>query len=101
MYGGKTSERRKSVQVEMLNYLSDKYCIDCQTTDFRVLEFDHLREKKTDVSRMVAGGYAWASILKEIAKCEIVCCNCHRIRSFKRVNSYKIQVGSIPATTIK
>lgn len=92
MYGGKTSQRRTIAQHQMLNYLSNKSCFDCHNTDFRVLEFDHISNKKMNVSSMVAGGYAWSTILSEIQKCEIVCANCHRIRTFRRSNSYKIQL---------
>lgn len=48
-----------------------------------VMDFDHIRgEKKYNVGMMVAHGHAWESILEEINKCELVCSNCHRIRSF-------------------
>lgn len=90
MYGGKTNFRRAHVQKLMLKYLSTKHCIDCQNDDIRVLEFDHLRDKSKGIAEMVAGGYAWDSILKEIDKCEIVCANCHRVRTHTRADTYRI-----------
>jgi len=47
------------------------------------MDFDHIRGKKlSSVSQML-----WRSralIAEEIAKCEVVCANCHRTRSRKR-----------------
>jgi len=31
-------------------------------------------------------GYAWQSVLDEIAKCQLVCANCHRIKSILESN---------------
>jgi hypothetical protein len=34
---------------------------------------------------MVHDGFSLAAIKKEIEKCEIVCANCHRIRTYNRL----------------
>lgn len=73
----------------MLEYLSDKSCIDCGESDSVVLEFDHLRDKEMGVSTMMGTGYSWDAILLEIEKCEIVCANCHKRRTAKQFNWYK------------
>lgn len=46
-----------------------------------VLEFDHIASKRTNVTTLVWRGAAWPTIEKEIAKCEVRCANCHRIRT--------------------
>lgn len=77
-------------RVKMLEILKKSSCADCGGTDFRVLEFDHVRGKKRQhVSVMVGCGWAWKQIEEEIKKCDIVCANCHRIRTFKRCSSYR------------
>ena len=76
----------------IVDYLSSKSCIDCGNLDSRVLEFDHLPEFKKfkDVSYLIAGGYSEEIIRKEIDKCEVVCCNCHRVRTINRSkNNYR------------
>lgn len=46
------------------------------------MDFDHQKDKFKAVSRMVREGYGEEKILQEIAKCELVCAVCHRIRTF-------------------
>lgn len=59
-------------------------CADCGNKNPIVLDFDHLGNKKYNVSRMVHDGMSWKAIKKEIEKCEVVCANCHRIRTHNR-----------------
>jgi predicted RNA-binding Zn-ribbon protein involved in translation (DUF1610 family) len=67
-------------------YLAAHPCVDCGITDIRVLEFDHVRgTKKGNIAMMIQrGGYSWAAIEAEIAKCEVRCVNCHRIKTSER-----------------
>jgi hypothetical protein len=48
------------------------------------MQFDHVKGKKIGISRAVNYGYSINNIMKEISKCEIVCANCHAIRTFTR-----------------
>lgn len=70
-------------RAQIREYLLAHPCVDCGETDPDVLEFDHLRDKTMDVSRMVAIGWKWAKIFAEIQKCEVRCANDHR-RATKR-----------------
>ena len=76
---------------KMHEYLSAKKCQDCEMSDFRVLDFDHREgEKKiSNVSKMILILKPWAKILEEIKKCDIVCGNCHKERSYRRFGYYK------------
>jgi hypothetical protein len=60
-------------------------CKDCGESNPIVLDFDHLKDKKYNVSRMIHDGFSWKAIKKEIEKCEVVCANCHRIRTYNRL----------------
>jgi len=65
-------------------------CTDCGNTNPNVLEFDHVNDNKiNNVSTLVSTGYCWELISKEIDKCEIVCRNCHTIRTAKRGGWYR------------
>ena len=72
-------------------YLEGKSCVDCGNKDIRVLEFDHVRgEKLYHVSYMVTKAYKLDLVKQEIEKCDIRCCNCHRIiTQERRVNKSK------------
>jgi hypothetical protein len=80
---------------QMWELLIKSKCMDCGISDPRVLEFDHRpeEEKQFDISRSVAGSTrSWKSIEEEINKCDIVCSNCHKIRTMTRGN-YKRYVS--------
>lgn len=61
-------------------------CLDCKGVfPPECMDFDHLPEypKSFGIMRAYAS-YSKERILAEIAKCEIVCANCHRIRTAAR-----------------
>lgn len=56
-------------------------CADCGVSyPYYVMDFDHLRDKSMNIAEMWQS-CSWKAIKEEIAKCEIVCSNCHRIRT--------------------
>ena len=66
-------------------YLSEHPCVDCGYKDVRCLEFDHVTgDKSYDIARMLNNGISWLTIEAEIAKCEVRCANCHRIKTNER-----------------
>ena len=72
----------------MWDYLKKHPCVDCGEKNPIVLEFDHLRDKLIEVSRLVQ----YTSINKvqsEIEKCEIRCANCHRRKTAIQFGWYK------------
>ncbi len=82
-------------QENLFDYLDDLECADCGEDDSRVLQFDHVRGPKVrNVAQMVAFGYCWDTILKEIAKCEIVCANCHAKRTAQRGGFWRGDVST-------
>jgi hypothetical protein len=85
--------RRKRARAEvrtrfLLEYFAENPCEDCGETDPLVLEFDHLRDKSFEVTHQLASRN-WQPILDEIAKCEVVCANCHRRRTAQRRGSLR------------
>jgi hypothetical protein len=68
-------------RAQIVGYLRQHPCVDCGESDIVVLQFDHLRDKKYDVARMLNGGFIWPTIQREIDKCEVRCANCHRLKT--------------------
>ena len=76
------------------NIKSECSCIDCGCSDIRVLEFDHVRGKKhNSVSRLLATAASWEKISIEIAKCEVRCANCHRLKTIERGGWWRSKAG--------
>ena len=91
---GYARRRREERQREVWEYLRSHACVDCGEPDPVVLEFDHLRDKVDNISKMASLKKPWAAILAEIAKCEVVCANCHRRRTAHRINSLRYRWGN-------
>jgi hypothetical protein len=72
----------------LLEYLRDHPCVDCGESDPLVLEFDHVGEKSFEIGAGLPDRN-WDSILREIAKCEVVCANCHRRRTAQRFGTVR------------
>jgi hypothetical protein len=71
---------------QFVNSLKSQPCPDCgRRYPSYVMDFDHVRgEKLENIARMVTCGRNESAILVELRKCELVCSNCHRIRTHKR-----------------
>lgn len=60
-------------------------CADCgkQYPPY-VMDFDHVRGTKVEALALLAQHSSEARLREEIAKCEVVCANCHRERTYQR-----------------
>ena len=71
---------------EYINKVKDRPCVDCGIKyPFYVMDLDHKQGtiKIKDVGRMTNANWSLDKIKKEVEKCEVVCANCHRIRTFR------------------
>lgn len=75
----------------VVDFLSKRSCVDCGERDPLVLEFDHLANKKFNIAKGLRNR-SWQAIVDEIAKCDVVCANCHRRRTALRVRSARAVV---------
>lgn len=82
--------------MEQFMAMKDNPCMDCNKTFPRVcMDFDHRpgTEKIADVSILINQSSSISKISKEIEKCDIVCSNCHRIRTGERRKLKKSGAG--------
>lgn len=68
-------------------------CVDCGETNPLLIDFDHLWDKRADVSYMIHAGFSWTRIEAEIDKCDVRCANCHARKTAREVGNYKTTVG--------
>lgn len=70
-----------------VNLQKQRPCTDCKGTfNPWVMDFDHLEGKKkvAGISQLVQQAKSKKVIEEEMAKCELVCANCHRERTHRR-----------------
>lgn len=77
----RVSKQRYDWLIEYKN----KSCYDCgKTYPPIIMDFDHVPEKGPKLFNITSGSYARKRVLEEIAKCDVVCPTCHRIRTMTR-----------------
>ena len=89
-YINRASRSREEVKSRMRKYKTENPCMDCGNFfHFSAMDFDH---RPGELKRFQIGSEfsTWARTLAEIAKCDLVCANCHRVRTWKR-----LQVGGV------
>ena len=87
MKSEKTTDRKhKSHLIKYIQEMkSSSPCLDCKVSyPYYVMDFDHVRGRKQKNVMELINTLSKKKIDEEIAKCEIVCSNCHRTRTYKR-----------------
>ena len=79
--------RRRYVTERYMEFKINNPCTDCHKFyPSYVMDLDHVRgEKVAGVSSLVNRNAPWEVIQEEIDKCDLVCANCHRERTYKRL----------------
>jgi hypothetical protein len=80
----RASNTRKRVQDYVRQIKQITPCADCGVLyPYYVMDFDHIDgDKKFNLANSTQQGFL--IVKKEIEKCEVVCSNCHRIRTHNR-----------------
>lgn len=80
----KARKRRRMISAWIDDFKTSRGCVDCgYNANSVALDFDHVNgEKAFTISQRRQ--LSTKSLLKEIAKCQIRCANCHRIRTHER-----------------
>ena len=84
IYEGSKRHRIKK-RDELAAYKLEKGCADCgYKAHAAALDFDHLpgTTKSFDIGSAVTNAQDWKNVWNEVAKCEVVCANCHRVRTY-------------------
>ena len=84
--------RYSKIQDYLRNYKLTHGCVDCGYNEHHAaLEFDHISDDK---EFNVCNATSISRAKKEIEKCEVVCSNCHKIRTYNRIQDRRNNNGS-------
>lgn len=82
------ARRQDKKRRDFIRSLRERPCADCGVQyPWYVMEFDHLPEfvKSASVTRLQKR--SMKVLMEEVAKCEVVCANCHCVRTYNRMVS--------------
>lgn len=91
----KTARRLKlkDQKLKIVNQLKSKGCTDCGKKYSEVaMDLDHVGKKRKDISSIIQQDRGIQFLMDELKECEVVCSNCHRIRSKNRKSKTKFSV---------
>ena len=85
----KAQERNRIISAryrdEVREYKESNPCVDCGNKfHFSAMDFDHVNDDKHKGVAILVNQGSRKQIWEEIEKCELVCSNCHRVRTFNR-----------------
>lgn len=80
------NERDKKLITDFLYEYTRNGCKICGIKDFVCLEFHHRdpSEKEIEINKLVRNCSSIQNLKQELAKCDILCCNCHRKETAKQ-----------------
>lgn len=72
--------RKLAAKIWYQDYKASQKCKVCGESCWACLDFHHRDPniKLTNVANMWNAGFSIPNIIKEIAKCDVLCSNCHR-----------------------
>jgi hypothetical protein len=70
-----------TTRIAIREYRSDKCCVECGESDYRLIEFDHIDEKEKSFN-IASNSFALETIFKEIEKTQFLCIECHRKKTY-------------------
>jgi hypothetical protein len=81
----RVKDQQAKLTQEVADYKESNPCKDCGNFyPACVMDFDHISDNKfKNVSSLVRRG-SRKQVWEEVAKCELVCANCHRLRTAGR-----------------
>lgn len=83
----RSRQRKLEARILLQEIKESKPCMDCKKFwPYYVMQFDHREgsDKKFDISKWAITSLNKEALMNEIAKCDLVCANCHAIRTYLR-----------------
>ena len=86
----KNKEKNKTYRENVRDYLRKQKesnpCMDCGIKyPYYIMEYDHTEDNKVKSVSWLASSGTMSQVIEEIAKCDLVCSNCHKYRTWNRL----------------
>jgi len=85
-----TAKYRMIAEEYVIAHLRQNPC-KCGNSNILNLQFDHIRDKEFEISIGIMQGYSLERIKTEIEKCQVLCANCHSIKSAHQLKSWRLK----------
>jgi hypothetical protein len=84
----KKNDRKRARLRQMVSEAKSVPCMDCgKVFPPYVMDFDHRGGKEAEIATLV-NALSLRRLVAEMAKCDVVCANCHRIRTYETNRRY-------------
>lgn len=84
----RTRDRRTKNTAYLQEVKASSGCVDCdEKYPYFVLQFDHVRGVKVANLSAMNRDATLEELKAEVAKCDVVCANCHSFRTWNRIGS--------------
>lgn len=88
IYVQRSKKKHRQEWFDYLQGLKSRPCTDCGVSYHPyVMDFDHVRGTKVRAVSQYNSFKSLDEIKQELLKCELVCANCHRVRTLTRMTS--------------
>jgi hypothetical protein len=89
----KKAAAHRAETCEIINKIKESSsCKDCGVNyPYYVMHFDHIADDKEFNVSWGIMNRSREAVLEEIKKCELVCANCHAVRTYKRIQQGLVQ----------
>lgn len=78
-------DKRQRARKLVIELKTGHPCLDCKETfPHYMMDFDHVKGEKLGNVEAIARKGDIQDVLDEVAKCDLICSNCHRHRTYMR-----------------
>ena len=82
----KNKTYREKVRQYVREQKESNACMDCGVRyPYYVMEYDHTEDNKIKSVANITSNGSLNQVIEEISKCDLVCSNCHKARTWKRM----------------
>jgi hypothetical protein len=84
----KNKTYREKVRKYVRKQKESSPCMDCGVSyPYYVMEYDHIENNKIRSVAKITSNGSLDQVIKEISKCNLICSNCHKARTWKRIKN--------------